>query len=93
MIGAWLPQGVLSLHAVEARQGVHDGVLERMPHVQGARDIGRRDHDAIRITTARGDEVPVLFPGLVPTGFNVLGGVSFIHFLIHTCRGGPDWGG
>ncbi len=28
-------------HAVVARQTVHDGLVKRVPHVQGAGDVGR----------------------------------------------------
>ena len=43
VVGAYLPQGVATLHATPAHQGVHDGILEGMAHVQGAGDVGRRD--------------------------------------------------
>ena len=47
VVGARLPQGVLALHAVVADQGIHQGVLEGVAHVQRAGDVGRRQHDAV----------------------------------------------
>ena len=47
MIGAALPQGVVAAHAVIAHQGVHQGVLEGMAHVQAASHIGRRQRYAV----------------------------------------------
>jgi hypothetical protein len=50
-IPAWsvpgLPQGVVPRHAVIAGEGVHQGVLESVAHVQRAGDVGRRQHDAV----------------------------------------------
>ena len=47
VVGAGLPQRVVARHAVIAGEGVHQGVLEGVPHVQRASDIGRRQHDAV----------------------------------------------
>ena len=33
VVGAYLPQGVVALHPLPARQGIHDGVLERVAHM------------------------------------------------------------
>ena len=48
MVGARQPQRVEALHAVVARQRVHDRLVERMAHVQRAGDVGRRQLDAER---------------------------------------------
>ena len=48
MVGARLPQHVAAAHALEADEDVLDGVVEGMPHVQRARDVGRRDDDGDR---------------------------------------------
>ena len=40
------PEGVVALHAVVADQDVLQGIVERVPHVQHARHVGRRDDDA-----------------------------------------------
>ncbi len=47
VVGAGLPQHVAPAHALEAAQHVLQRIVERMPHVQGARHVRRRDHDAI----------------------------------------------
>ena len=47
VIGARLPQGPVAFHPVETGQSIHQRVLESVPHVQRARYIGRRDHDAV----------------------------------------------
>ena len=46
VVGAYLPKGVAALHTFEAGERVHDGVLERMTHVEAAGDVGRWDGDA-----------------------------------------------
>jgi hypothetical protein len=48
------PRGVQALHAVVARQAVHDGLVERMAHVQGAGDIGWRQLDGKACLTGLG---------------------------------------
>ena len=47
VIDARLPQRVVAAHAVPADEHVFDGRHERMPHVQRARDVGRRHRDAV----------------------------------------------
>ena len=46
MVGAGLPERVMPLHPVPARQHILQRVVEGVAHVQAARDVGRRDHDA-----------------------------------------------
>ena len=73
MIGARLPQGVESAHAVVAGQRVHDGVLERMPHVQRAGDIGRRDDDGKGRTLAARREETGGFPPRIDARLDIRG--------------------
>ncbi len=47
VIGAGLPQHILALHARVTRENVLQRVVERVPHMQRARDIGRRNDDGI----------------------------------------------
>ena len=61
VVGSRLPEGVLALHPGEADQDVLERVVERMPHVKAARDVGRRDNDRI------GGAVPLRVPG-TPAG-------------------------
>ena len=46
MVSAGLPQGVVAAHAVVAGEGVHQGLVKSMPHVQRASHIGGREQDA-----------------------------------------------
>ena len=48
VVGARHPDGVVPQHAVVAREAVHDGLVERVPHVQRAGDVGRRQLNAKR---------------------------------------------
>jgi hypothetical protein len=43
------------LHAPEARHDVLQRVVERVPHVQHARHVGRRDRDGERAAPIRAD--------------------------------------
>ena len=80
MVGARLPKGGPAPHPLIADQAVHDGVVEPMPHVQAAGDIGRRNHDAVGgIFAGAGREPALVLPGLIPALFQGLGVVIFVH--------------
>ena len=79
MIAARLPQCVVAKHAVVTNQGIHDGVLKRVTHMQCARHIGRGNHDAVRFAVTLRSEIAVLFPGAIPALFDCLRVVCFIH--------------
>ena len=79
MVAARLPQGVVAQHAVVADEGIHDGVLEGVAHVQGAGDVRRRNHDGVGLAAAAGGEVVALFPAVVPFVFDVGGLVAGGH--------------
>ncbi len=55
-------------------------VVERVPHVQAARDVGRRDDDAIRRLgrSRMGLERAALLPFRVAAGFDLLGVVGLV---------------
>ena len=53
VVGARDPRRVEALHAVVARQAVHDGLVERVPHVQRAGYVGRRQLNG-EVLAARG---------------------------------------
>ena len=74
-----LPQGIITLHTLEANQGIHDGILEGVPHVQAARHIRWRDTDAVRRTGTGRREVAIGFPMLIPLLFNGVWIVCFVH--------------
>ena len=65
MIGSHLPKRLLARHAVVASQQIHDGVLKSMPHMQAARDIRRRNHNAIRLIRLFGCKSITVFPALI----------------------------
>ena len=80
MVGAGLPQHVVALHAAPADQHVLQRVVERVAHVQAARDVGRRDDDAVRrLGRFRMRlERAGAFPLRVPAGFDLLGVVGLV---------------
>ena len=77
MVGARYPHRVKALHAVVARQAVHDGLVERVPHVQGTRHVRWRQlngkRGSFRLGLARAAKtrhaVAALFPFRAPVGF------------------------
>ena len=74
VVGARYPRGVEARHTVVTRQAVHDGLVERMPHVQRAGHVGRGqlDSECRRIGLGRsgspvaGAAVAALFPFRAP---------------------------
>src|ERR687896_1320711 len=67
MIGARHPVGVVAPHAVVAAEGVHQRLLEGMPHMQRAGDVRRRELDAVRRRNmVLVPEIPRGFPAPVP---------------------------
>ena len=75
VVGAGQPHRVVAHHAVVARERIHDRLVEGVPHVQDARDVGRRQLDAERGLggiKAR-VEIAALFPDGIPTLFNAGG--------------------
>ena len=79
VIGPGLPQRVAATHALVADQGVHNGVLEPMTHVQRAGYIGWRDHDAVGRSFPGRREQPARFPMVVPFFLDGAGVVSLFH--------------
>jgi hypothetical protein len=80
VVGARNPGGVMAEHAVVARQAVHDGLVERVAHVQRAGDVRRRQLDRERRLAGihAGCEITALFPLGAPVfldfgGFERLG--------------------
>ena len=79
MVGTYLPQGVATLHASVAHQGIHDGVLKGVAHMQAAGHIGGRNHDAKGITLAGRLEITGFFPVFIPGLFDAIGLISLVH--------------
>ena len=93
VILARLPQRVKPAHPVPADQDILQRVVEGMPHVQAAGDVGRRDHDAIGLGPRRiraGHETSGPFPRLVQAAF----GRARVECLFHRHRRNPSsgWG-
>ncbi len=85
MIGARLPQRVVAAHAVIARQRVHQRLVETVPHVQRAGDVGRRQLDAevffFRCVES-GLEIAGLLPLGIPARFDVFRFKTFGEFHV-----------
>ncbi len=74
MIRAWLPERVATLHTLPADERVLQCHGQRMPHMERAGDVGRRDHDGERrgLAVRIGSEPSLSFPGFVELGFGVV---------------------
>ena len=83
-----LPQHVVAAHAVITREGVHQRVLEGVPHVQRSGHVRRRDHDAIGRTVTAGCEPAVRFPTLVDAPLDLRRRVHLIHLNASRLFGG-----
>ena len=88
MVRARLPQGLEPAHPVIADQHVLQRVVERMPHVQHARDVRRRDHDGVGLALARRLERARAFPGLVEAGFCGFVVETIVNHGMRITRGG-----
>ena len=71
VIGPYLPQGAATFHTVEANQGIHDGLLKSMAHVQRTGHVGWRNGYAERLVCVTGGEVIVRLPLVVPSRLDV----------------------
>src|SRR5690606_27416700 len=65
VVRAWLPERIAPVHAMKARQRIHERVLKRMTHVQRPRHVRRRDHDAVGLALAGWCEPAVRLPSFV----------------------------
>src|SRR6266404_1960408 len=68
VVGSRQPERVVALHPVMAGQRVHDGLVERVPHVQDAGHVRRRQLDAERRTAGReaSTEIAARLPHRIP---------------------------
>ena len=95
VIGAGQPQGLVALHAAPADQRVLKSIIQRVPHMQLAGDIGGRNDDGVGFLFAFGIGVEVVFiqPELVGAVFDLLGVIDLFQLF---CHGDPPfffWGG
>ena len=79
VVGARHPQGVFAEHAVIAGEAVHDRLVEGVAHVQGARDVRRRqlDREVFLVLVEGRRCVGALFPFGAPVGFDGVGLEAF----------------
>ena len=84
VVGARHPQRVEAAHAVVARERVHDRLVERVPHVQRAGDVGRRqlDRERCALGVERGGVQAAALPVRRPAGLDG-GGVERLGELGH----------
>ncbi len=87
MVGAGLPQHVAAAHALEADQHVLQRVVQRVPHMERAGDVGRRDDDGEGLrplaVAAVGSKGARVFPGAIDVAFEIL---RLIRFIEHGTR-------
>jgi hypothetical protein len=73
VVGTGLPKRFFAAHPVNPDKNIHEGILKRMPHMQGAGNIGWRQHDAVGVLPGLRLEYSKLLPALV-TGMFYFGG-------------------
>ena len=86
MVGAGLPEHVAAAHALETGEHVLERVVERMAHMQGAGNVGRRDDDAVGSAphAAPADRHGTRPP--LPTGVDApLDGGGLVCLIDHCC--------
>ena len=88
VVGAGHPLGIVALHAPPADQHVLQRVIQRVPHVQRAGDVRRRDDDRIRLALRIGPAVCIaaLVPELQPF---LLGFARIVRFGEFRRHGNP----
>ena len=85
VVGAGKPESGIALHPLEADQDVLKALVERVPHVELAGDVGGRHEDGIRLLLgiALGGECAALFPLLIYAVLIALGVVVFRKVVLH----------
>ncbi len=75
VVHAGEPQHLAALHALAAGQRVHQGVVERVTHVQAARDVRGRQHDRVAglVACRVRLEVTGVHPPLIELGLDSAG--------------------
>ena len=84
VVVAGLPHGVEAAHAMPADEQVLDRRVQRVAHVQVARDVGRRDahHERLAVGIGLCRIQPFLFPRPLPARFHALRLVQRFHRAI-----------
>src|SRR5258708_7301270 len=92
MIGARLPEHVAPAHALETHEHVLQGVVEGVPHMQGAGDIGRGDDDAIGLGAPPLRTAATEGARLLPGGIDASLDLRWLIGLIDHCGCGFGFG-
>ena len=92
MVGAWLPQYIVSLHLFISTEDVLQGIVQGMAHMEGPGDIGGRDHDAIGRLVRDGltPEKAVFLPVGIPFFFYLFGFITFGNLFSFHQSASPD---
>ena len=79
MVGAGLPQCVVTLHSLITDQNILHGVVQCMPHVELSCDIWGRDHDSEGCLTVIYLRMKILFvkPLLIQSVFYAVWVIGF----------------
>ncbi|OPY86791.1 MAG: hypothetical protein A4E72_01612 [Syntrophus sp. PtaU1.Bin208] len=74
------PEGIETLHALEADDHILQRVVQGMPHVENPRHIGRRDYNGERrlLPLVLGMKITRIQPVLIPPFLNFLRFVRFV---------------
>ena len=85
MVGAGLPQGLISLHPFETDQDILHGVIQRMSHMKLPRYVWRRHHDGkgFFVWVYFSMKVAFVYPFLVEAIFDALWIIGFGQFVAH----------
>src|SRR5262249_20071769 len=88
VIGPWHPESVVAIHPLVADENVLQRHVEGVPHVQGARDVWRRNDDAEGLLARRGVGVAiaVALPDAVPLVLDPARLVAIRHLAHGTCH-------
>ncbi len=78
VVGAGHPEHPETPQPLVAAEGVLEGVVQGMAHVENARDVGRRNHDAVGgfVSAFVGVKQALFDPEVVPARFHVAGLVA-----------------
>ena len=79
VVGARLPQGGVAPHAMPADEDVLQRVVQGVTEVERARDVRRRDDDAVRGRDRRArvrSKPSAIEPGAGPAGFDLAGSID-----------------
>ena len=85
MVGAGQPQGLVAAHALIADNGILQGIVQCVAHMQLAGDIWRGDNYAVGVLIGvrLGVEIAVFLPLFIQTAFHYGMVIGLGHFFCH----------